>query len=158
MWATPKWLFDILNHYYQFTLDVCAIKENAKCAKFFSPEDDGLNQKWEGICWMNPPYGREIKKWVKKAHDSAKKGSAVVALLPARTDTAWFWDYIHGKTNIEFIRGRLKFNDGKGAAPFPSMIVVWEPDNLYPQDMRMADICFGLACSDIRQGRCYHDE
>ena len=129
LWATPQWLFDSLNSHYQFTLDVCALPENAKCKKYFSPDVDGLKQKWEGICWMNPPYGREIKKWVKKAYESAKDGAVVVALLPARTDTAWFWDYVIHKAKIEFIKGRLKFGDGKGSAPFPSMIVVWGIDN-----------------------------
>jgi phage N-6-adenine-methyltransferase len=125
-WATPQWLFDTLDGRHQFTLDVCAIPENAKCKSYFSPKQDGLKQKWEGICWMNPPYGREIVKWVKKAYESSLDGTIVVALLPARTDTAWFWDYVYHKAKIEFIRGRLKFGDGRGAAPFPSMIAEWK--------------------------------
>jgi phage N-6-adenine-methyltransferase len=125
MWATPQWLFDTLNSHYQFTLDVCATKENAKCKNYFSPEQDGLRQPWKGICWMNPPYGKEIKKWVKKAYESSLEEALVVALLPARTDTAWFWEYVYHKARIEFIRGRLRFGDGKGAAPFPSMIAIW---------------------------------
>jgi len=125
MWSTPQWLFDALNTHCHFTLDVCATSENAKCKEFFSLEEDGLKQKWEGICWMNPPYGREIKKWVKKAYESALGDAVVYALLPARTDTAWFWEYVKDKATIEFIRGRLKFGDGKGTAPFPSMIVAW---------------------------------
>jgi phage N-6-adenine-methyltransferase len=124
-WATPQWLFDSLNSHYQCTLDVCAVPENAKCSQYFTPEQDGLKQQWNGVCWMNPPYGREIVKWVKKAYESSLEGAVVVALLPARVDTAWFWDYTYNKAKIEFIRGRLKFGDGKGSAPFPSMIVVW---------------------------------
>jgi phage N-6-adenine-methyltransferase len=108
MWGTPQWLFDALNTYYRFTLDVCAVKGNAKCEKFYSPKDDGLKKKWKGICYMNPPYGREIKKWVKKAYESTVDGeAAVVGLLPARTDTAWFWDFVKDKARIEFIRGRF---------------------------------------------------
>lgn len=126
MWGTPQRLFDELNVEFKFTVDVCAIPDNAKCAKYFDPATDGLRQKWEGVCWMNPPYGTEIKHWVKKAYDESKNGCRVVALLPARTDTRWFHDFIYGKcTEMRFLKGRLKFNDGAGSAPFPSMIVVW---------------------------------
>lgn len=126
MWGTPQRLFDELNAEFSFTVDVCAIPDNAKCARYFDPTTDGLRQRWEGVCWMNPPYGTEIKHWVKKAHDESKNGCRVVALLPARTDTRWFHDFIYGKcTEIRFLKGRLKFNDGAVSAPFPSMIVVW---------------------------------
>jgi phage N-6-adenine-methyltransferase len=100
MWATPQDLFDRLNSEFNFTLDVCATSENAKCARFFSPEEDGLSQQWTGVCWMNPPYGRSIGQWLKKAYESValeQKQHAicdtVVCLLPARTDTAWWQDY-----------------------------------------------------------------
>jgi phage N-6-adenine-methyltransferase len=146
MWATPQWLFDALNSHYQFRLDVCALPENAKCKNYFSPEQDGLKQEWEGICWMNPPYGKEIIKWVRKAYESSLEGAIVVALLPARTDTAWFWDYVYNKAMIEFIRGRLKFGDGKGAAPFPSMIAVWDDPITLGGVYR-----YGIACRDIRR-------
>lgn len=126
MWGTPQRLFDELNAEFNFTVDVCAIRENAKCAQYFDPTTDGLRQKWKGVCWMNPPYGRQIGHWVRKAFDESKNGCRVVALLPARTDTRWFHDFIYGKcTEIRFLKGRLKFNDGAGSAPFPSMIVVW---------------------------------
>ena len=75
-------------------------------------------------CYCNPPYGREISKWVEKAYSENKKGVLVVLLLPARTDTKWFHEYIYKKHEIRFIKGRLKFNDGKKSAPFPSMVVV----------------------------------
>lgn len=95
MWATPQDLFDRLDAEFHFTTDVCALPENAKCANYFTPEVDGLAQDWTGTCWMNPPYGREIGRWVRKAHDAAASGKAtVVCLLPARTDTAWFHDYV----------------------------------------------------------------
>jgi phage N-6-adenine-methyltransferase len=123
LWETPQDFFDKLNREFGFEVDVCALPSNAKCKKFYSPADDGLAQEWEGVCWCNPPYGREIGKWVKKAFKSS--GATVVMLLPARTDTKWFHDYIYGKAEIRFIKGRLKFGDSKNAAPFPSMIVVF---------------------------------
>jgi len=129
MWETPNDFFDQLNIQYKFTTDVCAIKENAKCKHFYSPDTDGLQQAWKGTCWMNPPYGRNLtNKWVEKAYIESRKGCTVVALLPVRTDTRWFHQFIHRKkgVSIEFIKGRLKFGGSKNAAPFPSMIVVFK--------------------------------
>ena len=123
LWETPQDLFDSLDAQYHFTLDVCALPENAKCARYFTPEIDGLKQPWNGVCWCNPPYGRQIGKWVKKAVEAARNGATVVMLLPARTDTQWFHDYIYGKAEIRFLRGRLRFGNAKNSAPFPSMIV-----------------------------------
>lgn len=125
MWATPQGLFDQLNEEFHFTVDVCAIPENAKCEKFFTPEINGLKQEWEGVCWCNPPYGREIGKWVEKAYIASTFGATVVMLLPARTDTKWFHEYIYNKAEIRFIKGRLKFGNSKTAAPFPSMVVIF---------------------------------
>ena len=123
MWATPMPFFRALDAEFHFTLDVCATKENAKCATYYTPEQDGLAQDWNGTCWCNPPYGRQIGKWVRKA---AESNATVVMLLPARTDTAWFHDYIYGRAEIRFIRGRLKFGDSKNSAPFPSMVVIFD--------------------------------
>ena len=126
-WATPQDFFDELDRCYAFTLDPCATKENAKCKKFYTKSQDGLSKCWDGeSVFMNPPYGSEIGKWVKKA--SEIKRGRVVCLLPARTDTRWFHDYIYEKARITFIKGRLKFGGGKSSAPFPSMLV--EFDNL----------------------------
>ena len=122
MWATPQDLFDKLNAEHHFTLDVCAVAENAKCPNYYSPAKDGLAQDWTGVCWMNPPYGREIGRWVQKAYESKAK---VVCLLPARTDTKWFHEYCV-KGQITFLRGRLKFGGSKNSAPFPSMLVVFD--------------------------------
>jgi len=126
-WGTPQEFFDGLDAEFHFTLDVCASDENFKCEKYYTKDDDGLAQPWEGACWMNPPYGREIGKWMKKAVDSWKMGATVVCLVPSRTDTAWWHDYaILGE--IRFLRGRLKFVslDGSGGtAPFPSAVVVY---------------------------------
>ena len=122
-WETPKPLFDELDKEFHFTLDVCADAQNHKCKKYFTKEDDGLEMEWGGdIIWCNPPYGREIVKWVAKC---AKHDKLAVMLLPARTDTRWFHDYIYKKAEIRFIKGRLKFGGAKNSAPFPSMIVIF---------------------------------
>ncbi len=128
-WETPQYLFDKLNSKFHFDVDVCATKENAKCKSFYTKKQNGLLQEWKGICWCNPPYGREIINWVRKASISAKNGATVVMLIPARTDTKWFHDYIYRKENvkIKFIKGRLKFGDAQNAAPFPSMLVLFKP-------------------------------
>lgn len=124
LWETPQDFFDELDREFHFELDVCATAENRKCRKFFTKVEDGLSQEWKGICWMNPPYGREIGKWVQKAYESSLKGATVVCLIPARTDTKWFHDYcIHGE--IRFIRGRLKFGNSNNSAPFPSAVVIF---------------------------------
>ena len=122
MWATPQDFFDLLNAEFGFTCDVCATKENAKCERYFTPEQDGLKQEWTGVCWCNPPYGRLIGKWVQKAAESK---CTVVMLLPARTDTRWFHDYIYKKAEVRFLRGRLKFGGCQNAALFPSMVVIF---------------------------------
>ena len=127
LWETPQDFFDTLNAEFDFTLDVCATSENAKCDQFFTKEDDGLSQPWEGVCWMNPPYGREISKWMRKAYESAVGGALVVCLVPSRTDTAWWHDYAM-KGEIRLIRGRLKFGNAKTNAPFPSAIIIYRPE------------------------------
>lgn len=128
LWATPQNLFDDLNQEFKFTLDPCATETNAKCHKFYTIEQDGLKQNWGGHnIFCNPPYGKVIGRWVQKCSEESKKpDTRVVALLPARTDTRWFHDYIYNKAKeIRFIKGRLKFGDSKNSAPFPSMIVVF---------------------------------
>jgi len=125
LWATPQDFFDKQNAIYNFTLDVCATDDNAKCKKYFTKNDDGLNKEWHGVCWMNPPYGREIKQWMHKAYNESLKGVTIVCLVPARTDTVWWHEYAM-KGNIEFIRGRLKFGNAKNSAPFPSALVVFK--------------------------------
>jgi phage N-6-adenine-methyltransferase len=128
-WGTPQELFNRLNKEFNFTLDICASKENAKCPKYYTKEEDALKKEWGGVIWMNPPYGRQIGNWVKKAKEASQQGKAtVVCLLPARTDTAWWHDYAMKANEIRLIRGRLKFGDGKGSAPFPSAIVVFKKD------------------------------
>ena len=127
-WSTPQDFFDKLNDEFHFTLDVCADETNHKCEHYYTKEIDGLSRPWIGTIWCNPPYGRKIGEWVRRAHFSSHIGSAtVVMLLPARTDTRWFHEYIYNKPNTEirFIKGRLKFGGCKNSAPFPSMVVIF---------------------------------
>ena len=126
-WETPQDLFDKLNQEFEFNLDVCATRENRKCRNFYDKELDGLKQDWHGVCWMNPPYGREIGKWVQKAYEESLTGSTVVCLLPSRTDTKWWHDYCM-RGEVRFIKGRLKFGNSKNSAPFPSAIVIFRGD------------------------------
>lgn len=128
-WATPWDLFAKLNSEFQFTIDVCADDWNHKTPTYFDKKQDGLSQHWFGVCWMNPPYGRQIGAWMKKAYESSGGGATVVCLVPARTDTAWWHDYAM-MGEIRFLRGRIKFvaREGtKDAAPFPSAIVIFRP-------------------------------
>ena len=127
-WETPQDFFDKLNKEFYFNLDACATDENAKCKVYFTKEQDGLSQEWGSRTWCNPPYGREIGKWVKKAFDESSKRKLVVMLIPARTDTKWFHNYIYGVdgVSVRFIKGRLKFGTSKNSAPFPSMVVVFK--------------------------------
>lgn len=128
MWATPQAFFDKYDEKFNFALDVCATDENAKCDNYFTEKIDGLTQDWIGYgnVWMNPPYGREIIHWMRKAYESSLQGATVVCLVPARTDTKWWHEYAM-QGEIEFIRGRLKFGDSKNSAPFPSAVVVFAP-------------------------------
>ena len=127
-WATPWELFRAwdLSH-GPFDYDVCATPQNAKCRKYFTPEMNGLLQSWYGFCWMNPPYGREIGRWIAKAVGEVQVGNAerVVCLVPARTDTAWWHELVMRCGEIHFLRGRVRFEGAEHAAPFPSAIVVF---------------------------------
>lgn len=126
-WETPELLFQKLNEEFNFTIDVCANEINAKCILYYDVITNGLIQDWSrDICWMNPPYGKVIGDWVKKAYEESLCGATVVCLLPARTDTRWFHDYIYHKAEIRFIRGRLKFVGADNCAPFPSMIIIFK--------------------------------
>jgi phage N-6-adenine-methyltransferase len=126
--GTPEDMFKQLDAEFHFTLDVCADSSNAMVGSFLSKQDNALGKSWTSqTCWMNPPYGREIVKWISKAfHESIANGATVVCLVPARTDTKWFWEYcVHGE--IRFIKGRLRFKGESSSAPFPSMIVIFRP-------------------------------
>ena len=128
-WETPPSLFNILDMEFNFTLDPCCTKQTAKCKKFFTKEEDGLIQDWsKDIVFVNPPYGREIGKWVEKSYNEAKKGAKVVMLIPSRTDTKWFHDFIYNKAEIRFLKGRIRFLQNKkelNTAPFPTMLIIF---------------------------------
>lgn len=135
-WETPADLFAKLDAEFGFTIDVAATAENAKCPLFFTPDDDGLSQSWDGrVCWMNPPYGTAIARWMRKAFEESLRGATVVCLVPARTDTAWWHDYAMRAHERRFLRGRVRFlrngvgigdrSKGSQSSPFPSAVVVF---------------------------------
>ena len=133
LWSTPQDYFDGIAREFNFVLDVCATDENTKCEHWFTKERCGLAHSWHGFngdIWMNPPYGRGIGDWVKKAYETATQGTTVVCLLPARTDTKWWHDYAM-KGEIRFLKGRLKFGGAKNNAPFPSALVIFRKQNHY---------------------------
>lgn len=134
-WATPPALFAQLAREFPFDLDACASRQNAKCPRFYTVEDDGLSQPWRGVVWCNPPYGTQVARWVAKAAQSARDGATVVCLLPARPDTSWWHEHVIGSgAEVRFIKGRISFYDRDGSvgrqgrAPFPSAVVVFRPD------------------------------
>lgn len=126
-WATPQEFYNALDAEFHFTLDPCSTDENAKCAKHYTKEQDGLAQDWTGeTVFCNPPYGREMPKWIRKCYEHYTGGGIAVMLIPARTDTKAFHEYIYGKAEIRFIKGRLKFGGSQNSAPFPSMVIVYQ--------------------------------
>ena len=134
-WATPQALFNALDREFNFTLDPCSDGINAKCQKYFTIEDDGLAQDWfNDTVFMNPPYGREIPKWIQKAYEESRKGATVVCLIPSRTDTRYWHEYIMKADEVRFVKGRIKFGGSNQSAPFPSCIVVFKPNgtDTYP--------------------------
>jgi site-specific DNA-methyltransferase (adenine-specific) len=133
-WATPQWLFDKLNKTFNFTLDPASDGVNNKCSNHYTINEDGLSKDWTGqIVFINPPYSKTYD-WVKKAYNEAANNSVVsLMLLPSRTDTKWFHEFcLDGKMAKEicFIKGRLKFGNEKNSAPFPSMIIIFGPENI----------------------------
>lgn len=140
MWETPQDLFDFLNSMFKFDLDAAACRENTKCDIWLGPgstiNEDSLKEEWTGKVWLNPPYGRGIGKWVKKAYESSIKNDAtIVCLLPARTDTKWF-QYVWKATFVCFVHGRLKFGGAETSAPFPSCIAIF--GNNLPHDLEIS--------------------
>ena len=128
-WSTPAGIFKPLNDEFNFNFDVCAEQWNAKCPNYFNPTADGLSKKWAGTCWCNPPYGREIGKWIRKAYEESLTGTVVVCLVPARTETMWWHEYCL-KGEIRFVRGRIHFTDANGNSGRPrfgNAIVIFRP-------------------------------
>lgn len=130
-WETPPEVFQPLDAEFSFTLDPCATPQNAKCVRFFTETINGLAQSW-GVerVFMNPPYGREIYAWTRKAREAARGGALVVGLVPASTDLAWWHDDVVGHAEIRYLRGRPRFLTGgpyRASGFFPSVVVVWRP-------------------------------
>ena len=127
-WPTPQSFFDALDAEFHFTLDACATRRNAKCARYFTAAQDGLRQDWgTHRVFCNPPYGREMRAWACKCFEASRAGALVVLLAHARTDTRWFHGWVYGKAELRFIKGRLRFGDGAQSAPFPSLVAVYRP-------------------------------
>lgn len=127
-WETPDDVFAPLHAEFGFDLDAAASDDNAKCERYFTPADDALAQDWTGTVWCNPPYGRQIGRWVEKGYVEAQAGATVVMLIPARTDTAYWHDFVMKANEVRFRRGRIYFEmNGKpvGRAPFPSAVIVF---------------------------------
>ncbi len=124
-WQTPQSFFDHWDDKYGFDLDAAASFDNRKCDRYFDEEDDALSQPWEGTVWCNPPYSNQIGKWIRKGYEEAQKGATVVMLVPARTDTRWWHEYVMRAAEIWFVKGRLRFGGSAANAPFPSAVVVF---------------------------------
>jgi len=139
-WETPQWLFDLLDNEFHFTCDVAANNENAKVAYFIDSKRDALAQDWHGVCWLNPPYGRGIEKWVQKAYEESQRGALVVMLVPARTNTLWWHKYCMKASEIRFLLGRPKFGNAKYGLPQPLAIVIfrdkWDRLQIFSLDIR----------------------
>ena len=128
-WETPLYVFLSLNKEFNFQIDVCATSENAKCKVFFDKSVDGLKREWSPFkCWMNPPYGKNISSWMKKAFEESQRGALVVCLIPSRTDTKWWHQWVMKSAEIRFVSGRISFGNSKQSAPFPSCIVIYYPE------------------------------
>ena len=126
-WPTPSEVFDPLHREFGFTLDVAATHDNAKCDQYFTKEIDGLRQEWSGVVWMNPPYGKDVPKWLQKAIDASRRGVTSVCLIPARTNTVWFHELCLRQGEVRFVKGRPKFGDANHGLPLPLAVVIYRP-------------------------------
>ncbi len=150
VWGTPQGFFDDLHREFRFEVDVCALPDNAKCPRYFTADDDGLAQAWApAVCWMNPPYGRDVGRWMAKALEASRRGATVVALVPSRTDTRW-WHENAVRGEVRFVPGRLRFGGSDVGAPFPSAVVVFRPT--LRGVTRHGRICNGCGLSVLWRG------
>lgn len=167
-WGTPQWIIDAVNKEFPLDLDVCADDQNHKADRYFTEYYSGLDQVWEGNCWMNPPYGRAIGKWCRKAQESSElawhnqKQCTVIALLPARTDTKWWHDYVMNAAYIFFLEGRIIFEGAENPAPFPSALVIWDHENKRPvgplvRSMKRATLSFSDTPFRDAMSGAYHE-
>ena len=135
-WATPEDFFRELDAIFHFDLDACATDENAKCSRFYTRQDNALGQRWAGTVWMNPPYGRQISVFMKKAYEESQRGATVVCLVPSRTDTDW-WHRYAKRGQVIYIKGRFKFGGSPQSAPFPVShcdLLGWSTRTSHPTD------------------------
>lgn len=125
-WETPQWLFDLLDNEFNFKLDVCASKDNKKCNAYYSKKDNALLYPWSKDYFCNLPYNL-IKEFIKRGYNECKQWKAIgVFLIPSRTDTKYWHEYVMKSREIRFIKGRLKFVGAKSSAPFPSCVVIFD--------------------------------
>ena len=134
-WPTPADFFALLHAEFSFTLDACATRENAKCRRYFTKATNGLLRPWgTETVFCNPPYGKHMREWARKCFEASQRGATVVLLAHARTDTRWFHDWVYGKAQLRFVKGRLKFGDGRQSAPFPSLVAIYTPSGPHQRD------------------------
>jgi site-specific DNA-methyltransferase (adenine-specific) len=127
-WATPSDFFAELDKEFHFTLDPCATRRNAKCNRFFTRLEDGLRQDWANeVVFCNPPYGKRIRDWARKCYEASRAGATVVMIAHSRTDTRWFHEWVYQRAELRFVKGRLRFRNGKQSAPFPTLIAIFRP-------------------------------
>jgi phage N-6-adenine-methyltransferase len=127
LWSSPQDDFNALHAEFGFTLDVCAIAANAKCDRYFTPEQDGLQQDWgHEVCWNNPPYSK-VAQWIAKSYEASKAGAVVVCLTYAKTDTRWWHTYVEPYAEMRFLKGRRKFGGSRNSAPWPSAVLIFRP-------------------------------
>ena len=138
-WATPDSVWKPLDAEFHFTLDVCATAENTRCQRYHTKETNGLRQPWDGVCWMNPPYGREMIAWLKRAVAERDNGVTTVALIPARTNTGWWHDIVTPNSEVRFVRGRPRFGDADHGLPFPLAVVIFRGSHVLPSNNRISD-------------------
>lgn len=148
-WGTPQYLFDALDDEFAFTLDACANNFNHKCDSYYNKDQDALKQSWHGVVWMNPPYGREIVDWMRKAKHEVDVGHAqtVVCLVPVRSDSKWWHNFAMKASEIRLLDQRLEFQGAGNKAPFPAAIIVFEENSAEVQvgtyDVRSAREMYG---------------
>ena len=146
-WTTPRWLFDRLHAEFGFTLDAAATPENALCPRYWTRAEDALQQTWTGDVFVNPPYSRTVGGWVHRGFEMAYDGAAdlVVMLLASRTETEWFQSCAMRGAEIRFIKGRLHYGGSKNAAPFPSVVLVFDRHKRHPVAVSTLDPPHGAA-------------
>jgi len=160
-WCTPQSLFDTLNQEFNFTLDVAASDLNAKCPSYYTVNCDALRIPWRGTIFCNPPYGRELHKWVRKSYTASRLGATVVMLIPARTDASYWHKYIFPHAEIRFLPGRIEFEDEygnkHGRAPFPSAVIIFRPNtsDILPHEASESGWCQSPICM---RRNTYHDK